>query len=291
MKRRGLVLLMLAAGLLGGCATSQPERPSSWLGQLRPLQVPSGSNLVVMEAALIERPVGDQFLNHELWDLADEQVIPLEHKGVMAANGFRVGLIAGIGPSGFRELLTSERSCANPRRIQRPAGDPTTLLLGLPQRRCRFQVLLDGRAEAVELAEALCTLVVVPTLTSDGQICLRFTPQICHGEAKCLPRPAVARSGTYAWMLQEHRPTEAYSGLTWEVTLAPNEYVVVGGRLDRPEALGQQYFIRGDEPTPVQRLLVIRTSRTRPSPIEDEDITPSRSPPLALQAQLTGGKE
>ncbi|HXG12002.1 MAG TPA: hypothetical protein VNK04_19770 [Gemmataceae bacterium] len=289
MAGRGLVLA-LVTGLLAGCATAQPERTSSWLSRLRPLQLPGSANMVVMEVALIERPVGDPYINEELWDLADEQVIPLERKALVADNGFRVAQIAGMGPAGFRALLTSERSCANPRRIQRQAGDPTTLLLGLTMPRCRFRLVQDGRAEEVELEQALCTLLVVPTLTNDGRTRLRFTPQLRHGETALLPRPTADRSGTYSWALREHRPTEAYPNLSWEVTLAPNEYVVVGGRFDRPETLGHRFFVRSDEPNPVQRLLVIRTSRAAPGLADDGDSL-SRSPPLALQAQLSGGKE
>jgi hypothetical protein len=106
-----------------------------------------------------------------------------------------------------------------------------------------------------------------------------------------VPRPSVDRSGIYSWMLQEQRPTETYAHLSWEVTLAPNEYVVVGGRLDQPQTLGHQFFIRGDEPNPVQRLLVIRTARLQPGLESADDPSLHRNPPLALQAAMTGSRE
>jgi hypothetical protein len=68
------------------------------------------------------------------------------------------------------------------------------------------------------------------------------------------------------------------------VTLAPNEYVVVGARFDRPGSLGYQAFVRADESPPVQRLLVIRTSRTAPDAPDDGDDGLERSPPVASQA-------
>jgi hypothetical protein len=240
-----------------------------------------------MEVALIERPVGDPYLGQELWDGVDEQVIPLDRKYAVADNGFRIGLIAGAGPARFRELLTSERSCASPRRIQRQAGDPSTLTLGLTMPRCRFELFQDGQAVVIELEQAQCTLVVVPTLTDDGRTRLQFTPQVRHGEARQLPQPAVDRSGTYSWVLQEKRPTETYSGLKWEVTVAPNEYVVVGARSDRPQTLGHRYFVRGDEPSPVQRLLAIRTSRMLPGLLPGDEPSLDGPPPLALQAQMS----
>jgi hypothetical protein len=70
-------------------------------------------------------------------------------------------------------------------------------------------------------------------------------------------------------MLQEQLPTESYAALGFEVTLAPNEYILVGGRFDKPETLGHQCFVRADETKPVQRLLVIRTSRPAPGVIAE----------------------
>jgi hypothetical protein len=288
MRRRQVVLLLLS-GLLAGCAGGPPERrPSAWLPRWRAASAAASSRLVQMEVALIERPVGDGYLNGRLWDLANEQVVPFDRKGAVAGNGFRVGMISGLPPAELQALLTSERSCANPRRIQRTAGDAATLLLGQTIPECRFQLVQDGRGEAVALANAQCTLLVVPTPAAEGRTRLQFTPQVRHGDAALVPRPAVDRAGTYSWMLQEHRPTESYPQLSWEVTLAPNEYVVVGGRLDRPQTLGHSFFIRGDEPNPVQRLLVIRTARLQPV-FETEGDGPDRqAPPLALQAALSG---
>src|SRR5262249_2556236 len=99
--------------------------------------------------------------------------------------------------------------------------------------------------------------------------------------------PAKDGSG---WTRQTERLTEKFAALSWEATLAANEYLVVGARLERPQTLGYQCFVRRDETIPVQRLLVLRVSRVVfgiPAEISDlaqDHITPSRSMPLALQA-------
>jgi hypothetical protein len=287
MHRRWELVLLLGTGLLAGCAGGEAARTTAWRNRLRPPQGPPPSNLVLMEVALIEQPVGDPYVNQQLWDLADEQVVSLERKPVLQDNGLRIGLMSGMLPPGLQALLTSKRSCANPRRIQRAAGEPTTLMLGLTMPRCRFQLHTSGTTEVVELEQAQCTLIVTASLTTDGRTRLQLTPQVRHGEAALIPRPAVDRAGTYSWMIQEQRPTETYTDLGWEVSLAPNEYLVVGGRLDRPDTLGRQFFVRGDEPSPVQRLLVIRTTRLRPGiAAEDEELL-HRTPALAAQALLS----
>jgi hypothetical protein len=84
------------------------------------------------------------------------------------------------------------------------------------------------------------------------------------------------------WQLTAHQPDEAYERLSWEVTLAPNDYVLVGTRLERPDTLGQRCFLTTDGPAPVQRLLVIRTCRVQPSAPHDGGH--GKPPPLAFQA-------
>lgn len=288
MCRRRSLILLIVSGLVVGCVAPPQERPASWLGRLRAPPTITGANRVVMEAALIERPVGDPGINQELWGSIDEQVIPLERKGLITDNGFRIGIISGMPPPGLLTLLTSERSCPSPRRIIHQAGEDTSLLLGQTIEQCRFQLWSNGSAETIELEQAQGTLLVVPTLTADGRTQLKFTPQVQHGVGSPMPRPVADRSGTYSWMRKEQRPLESFAGVEWEVTLAPNDYVVVGGAIDRPETLGHRFFIRADEPVPVQRLLVIRTNRTRPG-VKDE-AAPNGVPSLALQAQLAGRK-
>jgi hypothetical protein len=128
----------------------------------------------------------------------------------------------------------------------------------------------------VTLDQASCVLTVVPTLAADGRTRLQFTPEIRNhpGNGNSL--------------------ASAYGSLSWEITLAPNDYLLIGGRYDRPNTLGWQSFIRPDEDAPVQRLLVIRTTRS-PSSVENEISSgPGRkptsfaqSPSLAAQASGT----
>ena len=131
--------------------------------------------------------------------------------------------------------------------------------------------------------------MVVPSLTREGRVHLRFTTEIRHGQAAVVPQPAERA----LWVLQKQQPTESFSALGWEVTLAPNEYVVVGGRYDRPGTLGQLFFVRPEESPPRQRLLVIRTARPGagmmpdPFPTGEDKVSVGRSPPLALQAVLS----
>ncbi len=282
---RGLVLGLLTFWLVG-CTTSPPLRSTAWLSRFRQFGGgPAGTDIVQLEVAVLERPLGDHYINQDLWGVADEQVVAVERKAVLEDNGFRIGQVGGLVPAQLQALLTSDRSDVNPRCRRLHAGKPATLTLGpvLPQ--CACQIEQDGRSVPIAAEKVQCSVEVVPTVTADGRIHLQFTPQLCHGDTALMPGPAPDRSG---WVLREQRPTERYPALGWEVTLATNEYVVIGGRYDRPQTLGNMCFIQGDEAAHGQRLLVIRASRIaggspEPDGPADEDAA-SRPQTLALQA-------
>ncbi|MFN4259754.1 MAG: hypothetical protein ACK4RK_10680 [Gemmataceae bacterium] len=277
----------LLLGVLAGCMSGKPTRTTAWLDKLRHLGAgPNGADVVQIDVAVIERPVGDRFLNAELWANADEQIVALERKALLEDNGFRVAHI-GIPPAPLQALLTSDVSCPNPRRLRLHAGNEAKVLIGPPRPNCRFALHTDRDCQDVELTNAQFALEIVPTLTDDGRTRLRFTPRLQHGQKSLLPLPAPDRS---CWLWQEQRPTARYEELSWEIDLAPNEYVAIGARFDHPESLGYGGFVEDAGSPPVQRLLVLRTNRTLPSlpdisnsPLE-ADALPSRTPPLALQA-------
>jgi hypothetical protein len=288
---RGPLALVLALllGMAAGCASVERARAPAWLPRLNPFQGPVGSDVVHMEVALLERPLGDPYINEELWQLADERVISPERRAAMDGSGFRVGQVSGLmTPPGLLSLLTSKRSCVNPRGVQVRAGHATSVKLAPTAATCRFHLERDGQDSELEFHQAELRLGVVASLLKNGHTRLRFTPQVIHGEIMGTYRPADDRSG---WLMDTRRPKEDFTAFSWEACLAPNEYLVIGGKYDKPETLGHQCFVRPEEATPVQRLLVIRCSTVKPTttpaalsgPAGEED-SPDKGVPLALQA-------
>ncbi|MCS6850055.1 MAG: hypothetical protein NZ700_02660 [Gemmataceae bacterium] len=288
--RHGQALLLVLILWLVGCAGSPSRRSTSLLERLRQIGGgPTGPDVVQLDVALLEQPLGDRYLSEQVWETADEQVVALERRAQLEENGFRVGQIGGILPPPLQGLLLSERSCINPRRIRLHAGRPATLVLGPTQPRCQFQVSCGGERRDVDLDQAQCLLEVVPQLAPDGRVGLHCTPVVRHGTATLVPRPTPDRS---AWLLEEQRPSERFADLSWEVTLTLNEYAVIGPRLEKRGSLGYVSFTGLAAPSPLQRVLVIRTTRLAPEPIDEPGETPPSpsplsSPPLALQAVCT----
>jgi hypothetical protein len=253
------------------------------------LQGPTGSDVVQIDIALLEQPIGDRYLNEELWMLADEQFMPLDRKRILVDNGLRVGQISGITPPGLQALLTSERTNPNPRQAQMRAKNTTKVELGPVVEQCRFEINKESgqNSKIVEIKNALCTMEITPTLADGGRTRLRFLPHVGQGNAGGL-RGISAQ--TINWLAKQQQPEERYEQLGWDVSLLPNEYIVVGGRYDRPNTIGQVCFIRTEEVNPIQRLLVIRATRVQPeSPFASADQVErfQQSPPLALQAAWT----
>jgi hypothetical protein len=280
---------VILAVLLVGCAGRQSVQSVSLLERLRHFEPPTGRDVLQIDVALIERPIGDSYLNRQLWMLdADEQVIPLEHKAVLEENGFRVGQIGGITPAGLQSLLLSKQNCVHPRHYYLRAGNSELLELGPKAATCAYRVQGDGGSQPISLPKASCGLRVVPFATGDGQMRLQMTPEVSFGEAVLALRPSEDNSGIIP---TTDRPRKTFASMAWEVTLGPNQYLVVGARLDRPDSLGYQCFVRHAEGTPVQRLLVIRaypaaTEGDVASSVDGDepDSNTGRAVPLAIQA-------
>lgn len=289
MKRAGRIICLLVAAALPGCAETAAVRPSEWVRQFRASQDLYRENAVRLDVALLETRPGDAFLNEELWNYADEQVVDVSRRVVSEGNGFRVGQLVGMPPGKFHQLITNERSCTAKTWFIGSGQSTIRDLTPLPYD-AKFTLHADGQKTAMSFEDAKVQLEVTGTLAKHGRTRLRFVPRIEHGEPIQQIRPAADRTGL---TLQLERLNKTFPELAWEVTIAPNEYLVVGTHCDQRGTLGHSALVQEDESPPVQRLLVIRTSRTAngledPQPSSLEDLARAHAAmPLALQATLT----
>jgi hypothetical protein len=245
---------------------------------------PVDPNLITIETALIERPLGDSYIGRELWQDTDELLVGFEQRQILQENGLRVGQLVGPPPVGFQTLLLSPRCCSNPARLVVPNGRMIPQYLGPIRQHASFEVASAAGKIELEADQVRFGFEVVPTLTNDGRTRLTFTPTVETGE-KLLPFQASPEQSS--WVLRIERPSRKFEELTWEVTLAPGEYVVVGCLLERRGSLGESAFVEEDAAVPTQRLLVIRTNRacTPTSDLAaDEPMRTGRATPLAVQA-------
>jgi hypothetical protein len=285
----------LLTWLLAGCVTGPVVSPTAWLRRAPAVQprAPKGPAFIQMEVALLECPLGDHFINEELWSdgFVDEQIVSPQHKAALEENGFRVAQLGGLIPDELQDLLTSRRSNVNPRSRRVMAGHAASLNLGSRASSARFTITEEGEPVALDLEQAQCKLIVTPSLTPDGKVNLHFTPEVEYGETEMTFQPAPERQEK--WQMKIERPVKSFPTFGWDAVLQPNQYIIVGTRLNQVRTLGFASFIERDGPSPVQRLLVIRTTKEDGSPMGArraeglEEVCSRKSPPLALQAQAS----
>jgi hypothetical protein len=281
---RHLLPWMLLA-LVVGCAREQTVRPGGF-DALRGGQAPPEADSVLMDVAVIERPVGDRYLNGELWDWTDQHPGSPEQNAALEDNGLRVGRLVGSTPGQLQALLTSKRHCVIRWRQFLPVGRSVALTVGRKVPEARYQV---GQDPEVALEQAQSYLLAMPELTTGGRTRLQFTPQFKYGGTVAEYQAAPDMSG---WMLTYGPRSKTYPALGWEVSLAPNEYVLLGATLDNPQSLGYQLFVQDDGQTVTQRVVAIRTGRRAdfddlPGEPTERFAAGTPTAPLALQATWT----
>ncbi len=277
---------LLCCWLAGCLATNSAQGPSAWSPRLR-LELPP--DVAVVEFTLVERSLGDPFLNQELWTHTDELFVDLEKKSQLDDNGFRIGQLVGMTPADLHALLKSERWRIDGHHRLAPLGKSYTEYLSpvvLPH--CDYDVLLGGQRHEMQADQARFCFDLVAVFTADGKTKLTFTPKVETGEQVLPFQPAPNQS---TWLFKPERPGKAYKDLSWHATLAPNETLVIGPRLDKPGMLGYCALVQDEGPNPVQRLLVIRTNRSLKGgpgdqPTLEELARAGNSPPLAAQATM-----
>ncbi len=256
-----VILILLAVGPTA-CLSERPGRSAVTTETRRLFQGPVVGDVIQVQMALLERPVGDPLLNQDLWELVDDEGMGFEQKKVLRANGLRVCQIGGQAPDGLLKLMLNPTSNPNPRGLTCHAEKPIPLLLGPPLAHCRFQLLQEGEAIPVDLDQAQCQITLVPHLTGDNRLRLHFLPRIKHGELKQSACPVREPSGVLEWGQRWDQEEEEYPALAWDLTVAPNELVVVGTRPSWEGTLGHRFFINTEGGKPLQRLLVLRLART-----------------------------
>lgn len=268
-------LLVIAS--MCGCTLMENEHSTSALRPFPTADAGPGGKVVHLDVAVIEQPIGDLYINKELWEQTDQHVVDLDKQVVLDENGFRVGQVVGTPPERLCALLMSERSCPRPRRRVTPSGSVIAQELSQVRPHAEFHVFENDKTTAVTLDDVASQLDIQATQREDGATRLRFTPKLQYGQAG----PIYRSSGT-GWTLDVKKPAQTFPAASWQVDLQANDLLVIGALLDRQDTLGFHAFV--DEGlTPLQRLLVIRAHATS----ADEEVPHAEeSLPLARQATM-----
>lgn len=284
------VLCVAAAGCLDRAGGSRwPARSANGGSPLarsiappgRPAKPTSPAGTLYATAILIERPIGDPYLDRELWAAArpagteEEQVL-------LAENGLRAAVLGGNLPSGFQKLVGSEADTVNPHGLTFASRKETVVPTAEPADPCQYAVLADlagGRAR-VNLRQARAGVLIHPEATTDGRVQVRCEPQVQHGERRDWLRPTADATG---FTIQGEVPRERYPALAFEAVLGPSDYLVIGSPSTAAGTLGAAMFDVEAGGRPRQRVLVLRVARLGDSPGDLPAIPNLRRPSIAAE--------
>lgn len=281
------VLVALAAGCLGcGGLDSLPSYRRSQPPPAPP-QETEPQRYVALDMAVIECPYGDPFLEDELWQRGDEHV-DLDVQPILEENGLRVCRIGGVLPARLQALLISPRSCSPPRRLRADLDKPTPVLVNSRHPHLAIQYRDGDKAREIQFDQAQCLFEIIPSRDEDDGLKLRFRSRLRHGRALIETKVANDPGGELHWTKEPGEPTEDLPALTWELPIRPDEFLVLGTRLDRPGTFGHACFINSGGAKRIQTVLVLRASSVcGAESAEPSGDTRKQSPPLAAQASLT----
>jgi hypothetical protein len=265
MRRGGLGVLVLFCVCLGGCLSGDPGQSTNWLERLRVSRGVLGPDGVQLQMVVLEKPLGDNFLNDELWRSTDCQVVGLAKKSILDDNGFCIGLVVGMNPEKLQTMLSCKRSWVGDRDHTLPIGTaaqtmPISPIIPL----CNFRLRTEEVAKDVEVRRGECVLRIEPTLAADGRTKLKFTPVVLYGD-KAPDYEAAPEN--FGWSFQYKQLCIPCPELSWEVTVAPNQFLVIGTHFDEnavedaPQSLGSRFFLADTGRMFMQRVLVLRTIR------------------------------
>src|SRR5262245_33415372 len=114
MWRAWWVFVLCAAAAVGCLSTRTDRQPTTSVA--RSLAPYTSAEGITLQSILLERPVGDRFLDGDLW----QGTLPVgsqETRVLLSENGLHAAILAGNMPQQFQDLLQSETEAINGRQL------------------------------------------------------------------------------------------------------------------------------------------------------------------------------
>jgi hypothetical protein len=261
--------IIIACALLGaGCKKplipAAQSTSSTVARSLTPMVAPEA---ILVQSVLIEQPIGDQFLDRDLWATTRPVGEP-ETRALLAENGLRAGVLSGSLPQRFQDLLDSEADTVSPNEMSFNSRTEAVIPTAGPVDPCRFALLSDlaGKPLSAEYQHARCGVFIRPRVEAGGRVQVYCEPNIQHGERRDRYRPNEDGTG---FVKTEELPVEKFPNLGFEAVLNAGDCLVLGWNAEQTGTLGQALFAAEVNNRPRQRVLVIRAYQNGRSSLND----------------------
>lgn len=283
--RRSLLSIIASLPLaLSSCSLFQNETATENKSSDFKLPTPQlPADAVVVELQFLRMSDAKIAEVDQLWQITDEQVLPIQTRKRLEANGLRMGLVPGDMPTivqqwiaeaqqRLRDETLEQASVASnislvPKQLTFRAGKRKEILLHAEQNQwvpVIYQEEDQLCGETFETPEFILATTAIPH--GDGRATLLFTPEIKHGQVRNV---VVGKDAAFRFEWQRQR--RAFDELLSQITLSPGQTVIVTCT-EPPKGLGSQFFIT--ESFSRQRehvLILLRLSRTQLDELFDPD--------------------
>lgn len=195
----------------------------------------------LLTVVVLSRPLRDEAINDVLWRRVDQQVVAPEARRALEANGLRVGLLTGGLPAEVDTLVKAPPPHkVEPVKYILPDGEPALIrpVPAVPQ--ASLFLSRQGQATGKEYQDASGILRATTRYEGTSSVAVRLVPEIQHGPVQ-QSIGAITNGGMYApqqFALKNGQQEETLRELTANLTLEPDQAIVVGFLPDRPRSLG-----------------------------------------------------
>jgi hypothetical protein len=243
-----------------------------------------------LDSAIVSRPIGDKVVDASLWNVADEQLVPLEARQALAANGLRIGVITGSLPADVLEAFQPRPPQKETQwvHIALPEGERTPIVVGAKTESAAILLNHKGKIDGRDYKDAEGRLVVSPKHSGSKGVAIRIVPEIHHGENK-RTIAALQNNSPFAqqeFSIKDGQQEDILRELVVTVDLQPGQTLAIGCRAQQSGSLGSFLFTQNDpgsEQT-FQSALLIQATRNHLGELPMKPIDePGELPDLAVR--------
>jgi len=275
-----LLLVGLASVGLVGCL-HEADRPE-WMNRIPLLRSTPDADSAIIQYVMVERTAGGEEINRRVWDRIDEQLFPYETRDLLSEAGLRIGTASESTPGPLRKMIEDPRTDWGHRGRSFALDKPAPMFVSRSPSSAHFALpSLNGESTAFRRDQAALGFEMTVRDGPDGKVVLRLVPLAKYRDAGQL----VPTEGS-----ERDQATEAFPGAGIEVPLSASEYLVIGTDSYRDGTFGHAAFTGVKDERTVQRLLVLRATRTKRE--RDPAVgtnSQAVAPPLASQATAARG--
>jgi hypothetical protein len=230
---------------------------SNLWSRFKPRTLEPSPDTVEIHYIFLEREVGDDLVNKDVWEEADEQIISLDLKKLLNDNGFRVGKLGSRLSPKLLDLLENDAR-GEGRRHQTYAGLLAKIEATSVIEQWNLFTVIDGPPRGEEFNLAQGYLHVTPALGDKNTVNISMVPVIEYGPRKVKRTASADLTG---WQMRNERDSKSFPEMRVDLQLNSGEYALIGCWPDRKGTLGRHYFTREVDSRIRQTVLLVRVVR------------------------------